>query len=158
VSTHRYRDQSLLYRNSALALTETVPRQTSSFGEGRRAHFVEQRQVLSREPAADWHQTIGHRLIKFRHGDDIPLLGRGRDRARQTSAEGYWPYSVPSRCSRILGWQSCRSAISSKSIRLSLGWMVRKQVSCTLMYRHEGTRFEPDHRINLYPNQSDLRV
>ena len=157
-STHWYRDQSLLYRNWPGA-GRSFARQTIGFREGRCPHFVEQLQILSREPAADWHQPIGHHLIKSRHGDAEIFRGLDAGDSGKRARKGYWPYFRPIALIPHLGWQSCRSALSSKSIRLSLGWMVRKQVSSTLMYRHQGTRFEPDHFPHQsLPNQSDLRV
>jgi hypothetical protein len=50
-------------------LAEAVARQTIGFREGLCPHFVEQLQVLSREPASDWHRIIGHHLVKSRHAD-----------------------------------------------------------------------------------------
>ena len=76
-------------------LTEAVARQTSVLGNGFGPHFVEQLQVLSREPAAVWHPTIGYHLIKSRGDAEI---FRGLD-AGETARARQAHLSVPSRCS-----------------------------------------------------------
>ena len=86
-STHWYRDQSLLYRNWPGA-GRSFARQTIGFREGRCPHFVEQLQILSREPAADWHQTSGHHLIKFRRGD--AEIFRGLDAGETARGKRAW--------------------------------------------------------------------
>ena len=57
-------------------------------GKGVARIFLEQLQVLSREPAADWHQPIGHHLIKSRHGDAEIFRGLDAERPRAANERG----------------------------------------------------------------------